>query len=243
MFKRKHWDIEQFNNINLPEIIGTINPTPFSNFNHIRVLDMPLHMPKQGWKIPDYINLQFKELLDLVINHEAKYGDLSEHYVYITIDQKVVKEGKTGRRPGAHSDAYVEHDNRQVDITSENAQLIEKETGEVSHTYICTDIFPTEFFLAKFPLKSADCKDALETFDQIASRSPVVTYQPYMILKLDPYVVHRAAIATHTTERTFVKISISKKKYAREGNTINPGFSYDWKMEARSPHERNHPWS
>lgn len=44
------------------------------------------------------------------------------------------------------------------------------------------------------------------------------------------------------TIRTFMKVSISNKKYAREGNTINPLFDYNWTMKPRDD-KRNHPWS
>src|SRR5690606_1180948 len=143
---------------------------------------------------------------------------------YITIDQKLVAAGKTGRRAGAHSDAYIENNStgEQIDITRENTKYIAKETGQVSHTYIIYDMFPTEFYNAKFPLIDSTCDSSLSTFNDIAKTAPIITYPNYTLLKLDPYVVHAASTASHTARRTFVKISISRKQYARGGNTINP---------------------
>lgn len=240
--QRKIWDTDQFDRINLPEVVGRLNPENFAEFNGIRVLDMPIFMPGQGWNIP--LNLsQFQEVIDLAVAHESQYGDLDQQYVYITVDQKVVHEGKTGRRAGAHSDAYVETNGEQIDITTEHAEVIASEVGEVSHTYIAYDKFPTEFFAVPFPLTDSSCQSSLRTFDQIADSITPVSYPAFTLLKLDPYVVHRCSICTDTTNRTFVKISFSRKQYARIGNTINPEFDYDWHMTVRSPHERNHPWS
>lgn len=241
--ERKKWNINNFNQVNLPELVGNVDPQKFSEFNRIRVLDLPLFMPNQGWKIPENIQNQFGDMIKKVSDHEQQFGDFEKnHYVYITVDQKIVQCGKTGRRAGAHSDAYIEQANQQLDITTENAEYISNEIGEVTHTYITTDCFPTEFFLSCFPLVKTSCDESLKTFDEIAEKSPIVTYPLYTILRLDPFMVHRCAIATETRERTFVKISISKKRYARKGNTINPQFVYDWDMKARSPENRNHPW-
>lgn len=240
---RKQWDIAEFNKVNLPDIVGEVQPDAFPIFRGVRCLDMPLYMPKQGWKIPQEI-ADFTPIVDMIRAHESRYGDFeADHYVYITIDQKTVAAGKTRRRSGAHSDAYIETHNAQLDITLENADYIAKQAGEVSHTYIVYDCLPTEFFKAKFPLVKTDCTSSLQTFDAIAEKSVVVTYPPYTVLKLDPYVVHRCSVCEKATERTFVKVSISRKKYARQGNTINPLFQYNWLMTKRSPHERNHPWA
>lgn len=240
---RKVWNIEEFNKINLPEVIGTISDqSRFSKFKGTRVLDLPIYMPGQGWNVPDNIN-DYVEPIQMAINSERRFGNFLEtHYVYVTIDQKIVTAGKTGRRPGAHSDAYIEVNNEQLDVVSENAAEIVKRVQEVSHTYIITDTASTEFFNAKFPIVNTTCKDALETFDEIANKSEIVTYPEYTLLRLDPFVIHRSSIIDNTTERTFMKIAFSRKKYARKGNTINSRFKYDWEMTARSPSNRNHPW-
>lgn len=242
MKTRKPWNVELFNEVNLPEVIGSVNPETFGKFSGIRVLDMPIHMPGQGWSIPDELN-QFHETIILAAVREAAFGDLDEHYVYITVDQKIVHEGKTGRRAGAHSDAYIETAGAQIDLTPEHAAVIAEEAGNVSHTYVIYDKFPTEFFAAKFPLTDVSCEASLKTFDEIADVNEALTYPAFTLLKMDPYVVHRCSIVTETTERTFVKVSVSKKQYARKGNTINPGFKYNWDMSDRSPSDRNHPWA
>lgn len=246
--KRKTWDINEFNKINLPTYIGSLSTDlqkEFSDYKGIRVLDLPVHMPNQGIRVPATLPQIFSKIIHCIIAHEQqRYGDAYDHYVYVTIDQKYVEAGKTGRRAGAHSDAYIERDNRQIDITESCGDVIENEVGEVSHTYVVYDRTPTEFFRAKFPLKKVDCESSLKTFDEIAEQAEVVTYPSYHILKMDPYVVHRSAVAKESGYRTFMKVSVSRKRYAREGNTRNPLFHYDqkWKFKGRDEDNRNHPW-
>lgn len=239
---RKQWDAREFAKVNLPEVVGEVDPAAFAEFNGTRVLDLPIHMPGQGWAIPTYLS-QFLDVISLVRASEERFGGLDDCYVYITVDQKVVTAGKTGRRAGAHSDAYIEVAGAQIDLTSESAEDIAKEDGEVSHTYVIYDKFATEFFAVPFPLTDTSCKGSMKTFDEIANASTPITYPPFTLLKMDSYVVHRCSICTETTERTFVKISVSKKRYARKGNTLNKAFIYDWDMTARSPSERNEPWA
>jgi hypothetical protein len=89
-----------------------------------------------------------------------------------------------------------------------------------------------------------DCESSLKTFDEIANSSEVVTYPSYHILKLDPYVVHRSAVCKESGYRTFMKVSVSRKRYARDGNTYNNLFFYDdqWAFKKRYTEDRNHPW-
>lgn len=241
---RKIWDLKEFDKVNLPTVVKTVS-NKFAEFNGTRVLDMPIYMPGQGWAVPNIVS-NFTDLIDAAVKHEIdNYGDFQDtHYVYITVDQKMVKAGKTGRRPGAHSDAYVEQRGAQLDITDKNIDALkDMDVEEVSHTYIAYDCLPTEFFNAAFPLTTGDDKESLKTFDAIADASGVITYPINTLLMMTPFVVHRCAICPEDTLRTFVKISISTKKYARTGNTRNDAFTYDWEMTARSPHERNDPWS
>lgn len=233
---REAWDIEKFNNVNLPTVVGEIE---IPNFNGTRVLDMPIKMAGDyDYRFPNIVKPFASIIIEAIMFEKNNYGDLKDHYVYVTIDQKVVKKGLTGRRPGAHSDAFIVQNGKQVDVTAETAHLVD----EVSHTYIAYDVLPTEFFENEFPIKSVDCDDVMKTFDEIANESKVVTYPCNTLLMMNPYVVHRSAVSHKDTERTFIKVSISKKKYAREGNTKNPFFNYDWSLKKRSKETRNHPW-
>lgn len=249
--EREMWNIEEFGR--RPHVGkcvgGLLEPKLFSNWKGIRVLDLPIHMPQQGWKIPVEIMQNFGEMLKMVHDHESTYGFYEEdYYVYITVDQKMVSANKTHRRAGAHSDAFIsDKDGKQVDITGKKTKELQRETGPVSHTYICYDKLPTEFFDAVFPLEDGDCETSLKVFDRIVEgldESQIITYEPYNVIQMTPYDVHRCAVAQEDMNRTFVKISVSRKRYVREGNTVNPGFIYDrnWSAKPRSKETRNHPW-
>lgn len=229
--QRKPWNFLEFNKINLPLIVGQISPIIMDwSEQPIRVLDMPVYMPQQGWHIPSYIK-KFQHIIEKVADAEKELepDGYDKYYYYITIDQKVVPVGETGRRSGAHSDAYND---------------VPKLGERVTHTYIAYNSIPTEFFLSKFPLGKTGCEDSAKQFNAIANKpeTPIVTYSPYQLLKLDPYVVHRCGTSVETVRRTFVKISVSEKKYARKGNTHNDEFDYEWAMTPRTQGIRNHPW-
>ena len=242
--ERQLWDVSEFAKVQIPvRIEHDLHLS--GNPEGVRVLDMPIHIPREGFAIPDEIS-SFMPIINSVIEHERGYHPLLDSmYMYITVDQKVVLRGRTGRRAGAHSDGYVETSDRQVDIVTENAHLVAKETGPITHTYIWYDCLPTEFFRAKFPLMDPSDRGSLKTFDEIAdfcTPDMVVTYPCRDLLFLTPYVVHRCAVADKNYYRTFVKISVSDRRFTRRGNTENPIFDYDWVMSKRSPSERNTPW-
>lgn len=241
--KRPVWNIDEFDRVNLPLALAYHEIAFDPSNDPIRVLDMPIHMPSQGWKIPDFLT-PLEPLILSMRNMEAEYDGFENHFVYITVDQKMVYPGKTGRRPGAHSDAYIESNRQQVDVIAENVDVITQEKDTISHTYVWADCIPTEFFRSRFPLIDGSCNGSLKTFNEIADNASVRTYPNNMLLMLTPYVVHRSAVyeGPDPIFRTFVKMSVSKKRYARKGNTLNPAFDYDWLMAARSPNERNHPW-
>ena len=244
MKKRENWDIEKFNRINLPEVVGLIqDPKGFSKNNGIRVLDMPVKMVGTNLRFPKNIKKTYQDIVRQAIEKEVMdHGSIDDFYVYITIDQKMVKKGKTGRRAGAHSDGYIERENKQIDITENAYDIVSTEKGEVSHTYIVHSNTPTEFFNAKFPILDSSCEGSMKTFDSIAQESEIISYNNFTLLKMTPFVVHRCGIVKEDGPRTFMKISISRKKYAREGNTKNELFHYNWNYKERSLTNRNHPW-
>jgi len=233
---REEWNIENFNRVNLPNIVGKVHMPPFMG---VRVLDMPVKMSGSNvFKFPSNIKRFENIVMDAVDFEIERFGDITNHYVYVTIDQKEVKAGKTGRRAGAHSDAFISKDGKQLDVTKDTAHLVD----EVSHTYVAYDVLPTEFFNAKFPITSDNCESSMKTFDEIADNSEVITYPCNTLLQMNPYVIHRSTVCKEDTQRTFIKVSISKKKYAREGNSKNYLFNYNWTLKTRSKNIRNHPW-
>jgi hypothetical protein len=218
---RKRWNLSEFQTPHLPVIVGSINDERMFTFKNIRVLDMPIYMPGQGWCIPPVLE-QFLEAINLTREHEGLYGYEDTHYVYITVDQKIVQKGSTGRRPGLHTDAF----GGEID-------------EEVTHTYILSDMIPTRFFSDCFPISTLDCQESIDQFKMYA-KNPAY-YPCKQLLLLDPYVVHESMPAHMNTQRTFVKISYSRKKYNRTDNTLNELFDYSWEFIPRDRSKRNDP--
>lgn len=249
LFGIKYWNIKDFNRKNLPINVGRLRSKKiFSKPKGIRFLDMPIRMPRQGWAIPLGLS-QFKEVIFKAAEYERITNpNFYNLYVYITVDQKNVKPNKSQRRPGCHSDAYITDElGTQMDVVAENRKYIEKQKGElVENTYICYDKLPTEFFPGPFSLKDTkNCDKVLKNFDQTSKKQKPIKYPSHTLLRLNPYDIHRASIneTGKTLKRTFVKISFSKKKYNRKGNTINTLFNYKWKMIPRNPKKRGHRYA
>lgn len=227
-----------------PAVIDELDPNVFNAFNAFNtcnVLDMPIRLARDGTiALPMYLE-QYRPIVDRVIEHESWFADNNEHNMYITVDTRDARPNKTQRRPGAHLDAYVPQPDADETIT---------------HTYIAYSALPTEFFPEPFTIdRTLSCDQLLASFDsqldaRAKARNCTVSnlahrYPPNLLLMLTPMVLHRAAINStdQPVRRTFVKISVSKKKYNREGNTRNVLLDYDWVMAPRSTYSRNHPFT
>lgn len=239
LFTARKWTVEKFEEENLPVVIGELkNKQAFSEQRGMRILDLPIKMPGQGWKIPEELE-QFKEIIAMSVDQERmlnpKFDD--DYFVYIIIDQKTVVPGENQRRAGYHSDAFVTGET-EVEIDGEEAARL------VDRTYLAFDDLATGFLPGPFPVDvdPEDCEGVLETFKKRAEGKTPVLYPPYTVLRLDPYDVHSSR--TNETAapiiRTFVKISFSRSVYNREGNDINPHFRYNWSMVPRDPKKRAH---
>ena len=233
------WDVSQFAHPHLPAIIGELrNKADYSNQRGLRVLDMALRMPDQGWAIPKEF-AQFSEAIALAVEHERSINpDFDEHYfVYITIDQKKVLPGKSQRRAGYHSDAYV---------TNETTVKDQEEAPTADNTYVVADKLPTLYQVGPFPLDGIDpedCEAVLNYFDAASVGKEPVTFPAHTLLKMTPYDIHTPQVNTtsETIERTFIKIQFSKERYNLIGNTVNPNLSYEgWEWIPRNPKMRNH---
>jgi hypothetical protein len=124
------------------------------------------------------------------------------------------------------------------------AQAVENKQV-VDHTYVMSDVLPTEFVFGGFSLNASHTdEEALEVFASEAKNRPVVTFPPSTLLMLTPYVIHRTPLydGTEPIRRTFIKVSVSERQFCRQGNTHNDLFDYDWVMHARDDQKRNHPY-
>jgi hypothetical protein len=232
LFTNKSWNIDHYDQENYPIVLGTIcDQKTFSlrrNELGLRFLDMPIHMPDQGWKIPPELE-QFKEVIARAVGFEKRvnYDFEKTCYVYITVDQGDVAPHQAQRRTGWHGDSYLKINNKQtpVDLTCD-------------HVYVIADNCPTPFLPGPFSLKEIDPENinaVLNHFAKLAEGKHPVYFPNYTLLRLDPYCVHNVGFndSENNIFRTFVKISISQNKYCKLGNAHNPLFIYDWPMVPR----------
>lgn len=123
VFSNKFWDVEYYNQENYPVILGTINDQEIFSLKRnglgLRFLDMPIHMPCQGWRIPAELK-QFEEVIDRAIAFEKHVNPDFEKtcYVYITVDQGEVEPHQAQRRTGWHGDSYLKINSKKNDSQS-----------------------------------------------------------------------------------------------------------------------------
>ncbi len=248
LFFARQWSFDEFAKPNLPIIIGQIeNKEAFSKPNGIRVLDMPLRMPDQGWKIPPELE-QFTDAIREAVRYEKMINPhFEDFYCYVTIDQKDVAPQVSQRRLGWHTDAFVTNETGvQIDVVPQDKEALGYMTGEeAERTYIATDALPTLFLEGPFDLSQVNPEEhhkVEDTFREIAEHKEPFEHPPYTMLRLDPFTVHSARVneTDQTIPRTFIKIQFSRYKYNRVGDTHNPHFDYNWAMAPRVPNDRGH---
>lgn len=136
-----------------------------------------------------------------------------DNNIYITIKKMFVSPSVTANRPGWHADGF----------------------GTDDLNYIWYDCLPTEFSVGpNFNITEGDHVKSLEEFEEQAGKNPMVIYPNTHLLKLDPYVVHRVAMAKEQMMRTFIKVSVSKDQYNLKDNSINHELDYNWKTYDRA---------
>ncbi len=232
IWQRKEWNLNYYQEQNLPIVVGKVEDSKlFSsryNGNGLRFLDLPIYMPKQGWRMPVELE-QFKEVVKMAVEHERLCNPFFEndHYVYITVDQGIVPPYTAQRRSGYHSDSY-----RKIDTHKSDSNVL------VDHIYVICDSCPTLFVGGPFVFDNVNPEEidqVLALFAREAAHKEKIVHEPYTLLRIDPYCVHDAGINKSDQDvcRTFVKISFSKTQYRHLGNAHNALFVYDWPMVPR----------
>lgn len=232
LWENLYWNIDYYSRENLPVVIGELTDKEvFSKaLDHkgLRFLDLPIYMPDQGWRIPREL-AQFKEVIALAVEHERILNPTFEkdHYVYITVDQGIVPPRESQRRAGFHGDSYRRINTKKKQVTV-----------PVDYLYVIYDNCPTRFVKGPFSFNDIDSEnieDVLAKFSAIGMNQKPILYPNYTLVRMDPYCVHDAGIndTDKPVSRTFVKISVSKVKYAHLGNAKNNLFIYDWPLVPR----------
>ena len=183
----------------------------------------PIKMPGQLiWNSPPNLE-QFEPIIGAV-SQDCSLDAWRESYVYITAKTLWATPENPGNRPGWHSDGFLTDD----------------------LNYIWADANPTVFFFdGQRHAFSADHSASLSEMDALCEE-PVAaafdhrTYPVKHLLRLDQTVLHKVATNIRPGVRTFVKISVSRHRYALRGNSINHELAPDWAYADRQA-ERNCP--
>lgn len=139
-------------------------------------------------------------------------------YVYVCAKRLYQTREKSFNREGWHTDGFMTKD----------------------ITYLWSDTSPTLFNFSDFSLTQDDATSLQEMQEQADPRQNH-TFANCSLLQLDQYNIHRCE-PTHECVRSFLKITFSKDKFDRKGNTHNYLLDYAWEMKPRSQ-QRNIPQS
>lgn len=162
---------------------------------------------------------QFGPVVDAVARNSR--GGWKESYLYITAKTLFSTPENPGNRPGWHSDGFLTDD----------------------LNYIWCDANPTVFFEdGERHAFSADHASSLNEMDALchARSAHYRTYPVKHLLRLDQTVLHKVDTDIAPGVRTFVKVSVSRHRYALRGNSINHDLAPDWTYQDRQA-ERNCP--
>lgn len=202
-----------------PVDLGLIDLSPYEMMFW---LYCPIKFPAmQSVSVPDNLS-QYRPLWEAARSDCA--GIWGDCYVYITAKTLWATPDSPGNRPGWHSDGFLTDD----------------------LNYIWCDANPTVFFFdGQRHAFSADHNASLAEMDALCE-GPVVasfdhrTHPVKHLLRLDQRVLHKVATDIKPGVRTFVKISVSRQRYALRGNSINHELAPDWTYHDRQA-ERNCP--
>lgn len=163
--------------------------------------------------------VQFKPIWDAARNDAKEVW--RDSYVYVTAKTLWATAENPGNRPGWHSDGFLTDD----------------------LNYIWCDANPTIFLDDGWRHSfTADHSASLAEMDELCERRSAHyrTYPVKHLLRLDQTVLHKVDTSIKPGVRTFVKVSVSRHRYALRGNSINHALAPDWIYQERQA-ERNCP--
>ena len=201
----------------LPVDLGLVDLSPVEMMCW---LYCPIKLPHEArCTVPKNLE-SFRPILQKVsLNVEVDRWE--DSYVYITAKTLWATPENPGNRPGWHSDGFLADD----------------------LNYIWSDANPTLFFDdGDRHAFAADHTASLSEMDDLCQKKSAHyrTYPTKHLLRLDQTVLHKVGPVNKAGIRTFIKISVSRHRYALKGNSINHELAPDWAYQDRLE-ERNCP--
>jgi hypothetical protein len=150
----------------------------------------------------------------------AWYPDWTNRHVHVTWEAGWVEEGTTQRVPGWHVDGF--QGVRQAPHASEASVL-------------WADALPTQYCVQPFFLDHLDPSrhNVQDAMVNQAQETNAYTGLPAGLYLIDPYCVHRAAVAPARTWRNFVRVTVADVRLDDPGNTRNVGLKGPQETPAR----------
>jgi len=207
---------ERFSISRLPLKVGRLDNYRFGT-KLPSCLDMLVYVPGGDISLPEVYKNDpaIMDVINQAIAHEDQLMPSwrDTHFIYITVDQRMITAGRTHRNGGWHFDGM------------QGIRYPEK--LEVCHQYVVSDNNPTEFSNVVVDATQLDeAKDNwfVELGKQVPVDAELFVPETYDIMMMTAYQLHRSPVSKpeHEGQRTFIRMDFTKKKFDRIGNTINP---------------------
>ncbi len=212
------WDPKRFSIPHRPYTVRSV-PSGLVLSPKKDVLDMPIRLPYGSLCISDEA---VKEIVGMCFQFEKLINpELDNYYCYLTINQGVVRSGGTQRKPGVHFDGmqgvrYPEH-------------------FRVCHQYLVASALPTNFYVQSFDASKLEPgkHNWFAAFEAQKKEDNRYAARPFDLVFMTAYCPHAATVAEEPTDRTFIRVEFSLKRFDRLGNSVNPQMETGWTYEER----------
>lgn len=214
------WNPERYRDASRAWVVA--RPALTVTDDEINVLDMPIKLPGGPISLPPLPEWLVRLILQIELREREIHPDCRDMYSYLTVNQGIVRAGRSQRRGGAHFDGM---------------QGVRYPTKlPPCHQYLFSTAAPTVFYEQPFHLSELD--PARDNFFAACERQKRSEYalsaRPGEVLMTTAYTVHESPAVTTDTPRTFVRVEFSHKRADREGNSLNPALdTSDWDYRPR----------
>lgn len=213
------FSLERFNAVSVPFPVQRFYlDKPFGSY---RCLHLLIRQGDSSVLLPD--ELESYEILYDMINVTDRYEEFVGHYpyLYLTIDTLPVVEGSTQRTPGWHVDC-VQGDEVPVKKPS-------------NLTFSWSNTVPMEYVEQPFKLPdyvSVSTHNIFECLAALVNPKNIRQCEEQMLYCINTYCVHRSAVATEDTHRTFIRLSYTHVPITNVLMTVNPKIEYDYPVHS-----------
>lgn len=191
----------------------------FTDIRDFEIRNLPIKMASSyDYRIPTELR-QFESIISRAVSFEHEINNrVNDFYCYLSVRQGKIGKCKDDIRPKCKAIGFPRPEHNEKTL--------------IGRSYVVYDCLPDVFYPQEIRTDYLDL--ATDSFfasfdDQIDERCATI-YDPYQLLCIDPYMIHREQKVYEDTYRTYVSITYDKEVYNDFGNTKNPMFHYEWNM-------------